>query len=166
MDLGVVVVGVGSAGVLRPSRGRGVGPGGDGSGRAAAGCAPMTIFALCLDAVAVLVFVHTVVNAMLLRRPPASGLVREPVSVLVPVRDEATRVGACLRALLDQRDLADVEVLVYDDASTDGTADLLQDMGIRVLTGPPPAPTELGKPLACARLAAAARGDVLVFVDA
>jgi hypothetical protein len=37
---------------------------------------------------------------------------------------------------------------------------------LRVLRGTPPSPGQLGKPHACAQLAASARGDLLVFVDA
>jgi len=130
----------------------------------------MTALAICLDVVTVAILLHTAVNAILLRRLPKRWRITgEPVSLLVPMRDEAHHAASCLRALLRQRDLADVEVLVYDDASTDGTADVIRGVGgdpVRLLTGPPPSAGELGKPVACARLAAAARGSVLVFVDA
>ncbi|WP_019877417.1 glycosyltransferase [Sporichthya polymorpha] len=93
------------------------------------------------------------------------------VSVLLPVRNEAAVVGRCLRALLAQEGVADLEILVLDDGSADGTADLARavagdDPRVRVLTGDPPPPGWLGKPHAGARLAAEATGDVLVFVDA
>jgi hypothetical protein len=114
---------------------------------------------------------HTAVNARLLRVPTATRTERR-VSVLLPVRDEARRVEACLRALLDQRG-ADLEVVVLDDGSRDGTADVVRrvadgDPRVRLLTGRPLRPGWLGKPAACQQLAdAAARtSDVLVFVDA
>src|SRR5205807_9155960 len=60
-------------------------------------------------------------------------------------------------------------IVVYDDASTDGTADVVRQLGadrVRVIQGGDLPPGWLGKPHACAQLAAAAAGDVLVFVDA
>ncbi|MYW73816.1 glycosyltransferase, partial [Pseudonocardia sp. SID8383] len=64
------------------------------------------------------------VNRAGLRRPPAAPpTVTVPVSVLVPARDEAHRIAPTVRALTGQRGLADVEILVLDDGSTDGTAD-------------------------------------------
>jgi hypothetical protein len=115
---------------------------------------------------------HQVWNLRGLRVPPAEPpAVAEPVTVALPVRDEAGRVGPTLTALLGQRGVPDLEVLVLDDGSTDGTADVVRavadgDPRVRLLTGTPPPPGLPGKPHACAQLAAAARGSVLVFVDA
>ncbi|MGH8869985.1 MAG: glycosyltransferase [Actinomycetes bacterium] len=119
--------------------------------------------------------VHAAVNARLLRTPPVDPPpVAEPVSVLLPVRDEAARVARCLEALRAQTGVRDLEVLVLDDGSTDGTADVVrgvvaEDPRVRLLShdpGMPLPPGWLGKPYACARLAEAASGRVLVFVDA
>ncbi|MFP5336610.1 MAG: glycosyltransferase [Actinomycetes bacterium] len=124
------------------------------------------------SAVAVALTAHTVVNLALLRTPdddppPTS----ERVSVLVPVRDEAHQVADCLRAVLASTGVHDLEVLVLDDGSTDGTADVVaalavDDVRLRLLTGAEPPDGWLGKPHACQQLADAATGDVLVFVDA
>lgn len=111
-------------------------------------------------ALAVAGALHTAVNARLLRRP-AAGPVRSRVSVLVPARDEADHIAACL----DSVDGAD-EVLVLDDGSRDGTAAVARAHGARVIAGTPVPAGWLGKPHACARLAAESSGDVLVFVDA
>jgi cellulose synthase/poly-beta-1,6-N-acetylglucosamine synthase-like glycosyltransferase len=122
-------------------------------------------------ALAAMLTAHAAVNARLLRRPTATSTTVR-VSVLLPVRNEAARVSPCLLALLGQTGV-DVEVLVLDDASTDGTADVVRrvadgDPRLRVLTGKPLAPGWLGKPYACQQLAdaAATTSDVLVFVDA
>jgi cellulose synthase/poly-beta-1,6-N-acetylglucosamine synthase-like glycosyltransferase len=82
-------------------------------------------------------------------------------SILVPARDEAANIVACLHSLRGQG-----AVLVLDDESSDDTADLARAAGARVLCGTPPPPGWLGKPWACAQLAEAADGEVLVFVDA
>ncbi|MEJ5945858.1 glycosyltransferase family 2 protein [Pseudokineococcus basanitobsidens] len=93
------------------------------------------------------------------------------MSVLLPVRDEAHQVAACVIAVLAQADVPHLEVLVLDDASTDGTgraarAAAAGDPRVRVLDGEPLPAGWLGKPWACAQLARAATGDVLVFCDA
>ena len=113
---------------------------------------------------------HTAVNARLLRRPPAAGGAAELVSVLVPARDEAARIGASVTAVLRSEGV-DLELLVGDDGSTDRTADVARQAGagdprLRVLVGAPLRQGWLGKPHACARLAMHARGTVLVFLDA
>jgi cellulose synthase/poly-beta-1,6-N-acetylglucosamine synthase-like glycosyltransferase len=107
---------------------------------------------------------HTAVNSRLLRTPQPARL-RRPVSVLLPVRNEAHQVQACVTALLAQ---GAREVLVLDDGSTEGTAELARAAGARVLFGAALPPGWYGKPHACQQLADAADPacEVLVFVDA
>ncbi len=103
-------------------------------------------------------------NLRHLRRPD-STTTHARISVLLPARDEAHRIAPTLRSLVELRGVA--EVLVLDDNSRDGTAELVEGAGLTVIRGTEePPPGWLGKPWACARLAAAATGDVLVFVDA
>lgn len=92
------------------------------------------------------------------------------VSVLIPARDEARVIGKTVSALLGQA-YPNFEVLVLDDHSTDGTAEIAtaaakEDPRLRVLSGQPLPPGWLGKNWACHQLAAAATGDWLVFSDA
>lgn len=118
---------------------------------------------------------HAWVNAARwLRRLPARPVeVAEAVSVLLPLRDEATRVAGCLRALLAQRGVPRLRIVVLDDGSTDGTADVVRaiaggDPRVTLLTGAAPPPGWLGKPHACQQLAERAdpAATALVFVDA
>src|SRR5206468_488249 len=79
---------------------------------------------------------------------------------------EEHRLPAALAGLLVQP--AD-EILVLDDGSTDGTAAVVRACGdprVRLLHGAPCPPGWVGKNWACHQLAAAAAGDLLVFVDA
>ena len=98
---------------------------------------------------------------VLRRRPRPAGVGR--VSILVPARNEALTLPHTLPALLAQG--AD-EVLVLDDHSEDGTAEVARSLGARVIPGAPLPPGWHGKPWACQQLAQAASGEVLVFTDA
>jgi len=119
---------------------------------------------------------HAALNIALLRRPPDDPPpVTRPVTVVLPVRDEEDQVGGCLTALLDQRGVADLRVVVVDDGSTDGTGSVVRavaDPRVQLVEAGPPPPGWLGKPHACAVGAQVARaGDagndgVLAFVDA
>jgi len=117
----------------------------------------------------------TAANLRSLRRPPTDPPApTETVALLLPLRDEADRVGPCLQALRAVlfRSPGSVSLTVLDDRSTDGTAELVRSVlagvpGVRVLTGAPVPAGWLGKPHACDQLAhAAADASVLVFLDA
>ena len=84
----------------------------------------------------------------------------ESVSIVLPARDEA--VG--LRTLLPQLSqiLPDAEILVVDDGSRDGTPDIARAAGARVISHP----YSLGNGAAVKSGARAARGDLLVLMDA
>jgi len=114
---------------------------------------------------------HAALNTRLLRRPPAVPRpVDRRVTVVVPARDEADQIEGCLAAVLDQRGVPGLAVVVVDDGSTDGTAERVTAVGdqrVRLVPATPPGPGWLGKPNACAQGAAAAGdADVLVFLDA
>lgn len=116
--------------------------------------------------------VHTAYNLRHLRTPPRDPRdVSERVSLLVPARDEAHRIAACITSLIAQESLLDLEILILDDRSSDGTADVVRDIAggdvrLRVIEGVEPPSGWLGKPWACEQLAQQATGSVLVFVDA
>ena len=92
------------------------------------------------------------------------------VAVLLPARNEARNVEACVRSLLAQ-DYPNFRVIALDDASSDGTAWLLARMGnneqlLRVVNGLPLPQGWVGKNWACNQLAREADEEWLLFVDA
>ena len=106
----------------------------------------------------------------------ARGLARLPeqppmVSVLVPARDEAETIAACIESLARQ-DYPHFEVIALDDQSSDETGAILDALAARhpsvtVLHGTdPPPPGWNGKSYACQRLAEQAGGEWLLFTDA
>lgn len=113
---------------------------------------------------------HTALNARLLRSAPTARVSSGLLSVLIPARDEESRIGACLDAVLASLGV-ELEVLVLDDGSRDRTADVVagrarSDGRVRLLGGAALPDGWLGKPHACQQLADAAAGEVLVFLDA
>ncbi|MEU6589235.1 bifunctional polysaccharide deacetylase/glycosyltransferase family 2 protein [Streptomyces sp. NPDC046881] len=98
------------------------------------------------------------------RRPGfrwGDGPVTEPVSVLVPAYNEAECIENTVRSLT--RGEHPVEVLVIDDGSSDGTADLVEALGlpgVRVIRQ-----ANAGKPAALNRGLANARYDLVVMMD-
>ncbi len=91
------------------------------------------------------------------------------VSVLIPARNEAARIGPCLDSLRHIPEAT--EILVLDDFSEDGTAEVVaefaqRDSRIRCLRGNPLPEGWTGKCWAAHQLSLAARGDYLLFTDA
>jgi glycosyltransferase involved in cell wall biosynthesis len=82
------------------------------------------------------------------------------ISIILPAKNEA----AALRSLLPRLKASQpqAEILVADDGSTDDTRALCAEHGVTCLR----APYSMGNGAAVKRAARAARGEVLVFMDA
>jgi glycosyltransferase involved in cell wall biosynthesis len=92
-----------------------------------------------------------------------SGAWQPDISVIVPVRDRAGVIGPCLDSILASDYPADrLEVVVVDNASSDGTADVLRSYGARIR-----AVYEPKRGPAAARNAGlrVARGEAIAFTD-
>jgi len=94
---------------------------------------------------------------------PAETLVK--LSILMPVYNEEERVADAVKQALDVDYPCEVELVVVDDGSRDGTADILSrldDARVRVVTHP----RNLGKGAAIRDAVTHATGDYMVILDA
>ncbi len=96
--------------------------------------------------------------------PPGPSHATASLTVVVPARNEERRLPRLLASLAAQTD-PPREVIVVDDGSTDGTAQVAADAGATVITAPDPPPGWLGKPWAC-HLGTPDRPGPIVFLDA
>jgi len=92
------------------------------------------------------------------------------VSVLIPARNEEDNIKNILEDLRHE-DYTNIEVLVYDDNSTDSTAKIVKEYGekdsrIRLIQPEPLPEGWLGKNYACHLLSKEATGEFLLFLDA
>jgi glycosyltransferase involved in cell wall biosynthesis len=113
---------------------------------------------------------RTVVNLILIPRLRADMKPEnEPlVSIIIPARDEAHIIERTVRAFLAQT-YANLEVIVVNDRSADGTGDIVRAIGdrrLRVIDGAEPPAGWLGKPWALHQGSGVATGELLLFVDA
>ncbi|MGI9141361.1 MAG: glycosyltransferase family 2 protein, partial [Gemmatimonadaceae bacterium] len=92
---------------------------------------------------------------------------RDPplVSVIIPARNEAHNIGRCVRSVLATT-YPNVEVIVVDDQSIDGTGEIAAELGATVIQTPPLPCDWFGKQWACWTGKARARGEILCFTDA
>jgi len=87
------------------------------------------------------------------------------LSVLMPVYNEAATLQAATKRVLDVDYGCDMELVVVDDGSRDGSGEVLQaltDARVRVLRHP----TNRGKGAAIRTAAASATGDYMIICDA
>jgi chlorobactene glucosyltransferase len=141
---------------------------------------PLLVYALTVLAVTLVSLAILLINLAVVPTPrgtPPTGAGR--VAVLVPARNEEANIEACVRGLLAQ-DYPDLEIWVFDDASTDRTGDILSALAAEPREGGPtlyvvrgsgdPPRGWLGKPYACHRLYNAMREqscpDYMLFTDA
>lgn len=82
------------------------------------------------------------------------------ISIVLPAKNEALSVGETVRKILAH--LAQAEVIVVNDGSTDETAHVAEQAGARVVHHP----YSKGNGAAIKTGARAATGDVIVFMDA
>jgi len=92
------------------------------------------------------------------------------ISVLIPARNEEKNIINLLVDLQKQQ-YNNIEILVYDDQSTDKTAEIVKEMSlfdnkIKLLTNNNLPLGWLGKNYACYKLAQLAKGEYFLFLDA
>ncbi len=94
----------------------------------------------------------------------------ELVSVIVPARNEARNIGACVHSILAST-WPRLEVIVVNDHSSDDTGDIARqiaagDSRVTVIDNPDLPEGWIGKQWACHNGARAAHGATLLFTDA
>lgn len=92
------------------------------------------------------------------------------VSILIPARNEEKNIGNVLNDILHQ-DYSNIEVIVFNDLSTDSTAEIVQeytrrDNRISKINAEQLPEGWLGKNWACHTLSRHAKGEYFLFLDA
>lgn len=92
------------------------------------------------------------------------------VSILIPARNEEEDILNLLQSL-EVQSYKNIEVIILDDSSTDGTLQICKDFCLthnrfNVISGKPLPTNWMGKNYACHQLAQLAKGKYLLFLDA
>jgi hopene-associated glycosyltransferase HpnB len=104
---------------------------------------------------------------------PAQPSETPDVDVIVPARDEAETIGPVIASLLDQQYAGRFRVILVDDDSTDGTAEIARavaaardNSSLRVISAARKPPAWSGKLWAVSQGVACAEAAVLLLADA
>jgi glycosyltransferase involved in cell wall biosynthesis len=105
-----------------------------------------------------------------LKSPPYNGPSSPRVTAIIPAKDEEAHIAECL-ASVQAQSYPNLEILVVDDRSSDGTAVIAEaiasrDPRVRVLRNHELPPGWTGKPYALHIASQAAQGDWFWFLDA
>ena len=79
------------------------------------------------------------------------------ISIIIPVLNEASTIASVISTALEAKN---VEIIVADGGSSDGTTNIAKSFGVRVLSTAPGRATQMNAG------AAAAAGDILLFLHA
>ena len=113
----------------------------------------------------------TAANFFTIRHPSAVTQISAPVSVLIPVRNEAENIAEIIDCLTKQTHLDTLEIIFIDDSSEDGTGKALREAqadgaAIKIINAPALPNNWLGKPWALQQGYLAASGEIIVTLDA
>jgi glycosyltransferase involved in cell wall biosynthesis len=117
------------------------------------------------------IFFISLINFLTIRNPKKTVQIQESISVVVPLRNEASNVIEFLASLRAQNNLVHVEYLLLDDNSEDQTLILLHQhtsglSNFHVLNGSALPQGWIGKTWALQQLFERSSGEIIVSVDA
>jgi len=101
--------------------------------------------------------------------PDMSGPSAPPVTIVVPARDEAETIAQAIGSLLAQDYPGNLRVVLVDDCSTDGTADIARgraDSRLTIVAGSPRPPGWAGKLWAVSQGVAHTDDPMVLLTDA
>jgi glycosyltransferase involved in cell wall biosynthesis len=113
----------------------------------------------------------SLINFLTIRTPNKSSQIKESISVVVPLRNEAKNVAELVASLHNQKNLTHIEYLLLDDNSDDDTLTLLQQhtLGLtnfHIVSGTTLPQGWIGKTWALQQLFEKSSGEIIISIDA